>query len=115
MKYPSMMPKQSRAVFTPLTLSCAQPGTYSIGFKSATVSKIVANKVRTEAPDEELIINSPQKFECLISQVSQTVEIYMLDDQGMILTGGLVPLFDEFAALEPTTDAKSAFEPQQLK
>ena len=119
MKYPGKVPQKSRAIFTPVKLTCAQPGVYSIGLKWDTASKILARKLHVNLPNQEINIDSAAKFECPIKQVGQAVEVYLLSDREEILVGGLVPIFDEFSALEPPEDSKMSelqmFEPQQLR
>ncbi len=109
-------PRNSRATFTPLALTCAQSGTYSVGFRSEALSKVTAPRIQVELPGQEVGVNAAERFECPATLPDQAVEVYLLDAGGVILTGGLVPLFDEFAALEPVYDSSGFFfKPQQLK
>ena len=64
----------------------------------------------------EYSLKSQLPFECVVTRVDQSIVVYILDENNEPLTGGVIPLFDEFASLEPGRgDGSMMFEPQELK
>ena len=99
-----------------MALTCGQTGIYSVAFALKGISSIVASDLQVAEANKEIEIKSSHNFECPATQIDQTIIVYLLDNRGEPLTGGVIPLFDEFASLEPTTDSESdAFESQKLK
>jgi len=41
--------------------------------------------------------------------------MFLLNSKGESLTAGMIPVFNEFALLEVSTDSRNVFEPQELK
>ena len=113
------MPEKTKAIIVPTKLKCSQPGTYSIGLKCGTVSKIVAKDIQLKLPGQELSIEPITNFECTVTQVNQAAELYLLNEKEKEPVGGLVPILDEISDLEPPSDPKMdstlMFAPQQLK
>jgi hypothetical protein len=109
------MPSKSTAVLTPLSISCGNQGTYSVAFAVNGISNIVANNIKILKAKNEYPIQAAKSFECAITQVDQVVVVYLMNDRGEPLTGGEIPLFGEFAFLEPASSLQTAFEAQELK
>jgi len=109
------MPNKNTAVLTPLSISCGSQGTYSVAFAVNGISTVVASNIKIPKAKTEYTIQVAKSFECPITQVDQVVAVYLMNDKGEPLTGGEVPLFGEFAFLEPANSLQTAFEAQELK
>lgn len=109
------MPTSSSATIKLLSISCSKAGTYSIAFVVDEVRTTVANNLKVLRANSEYSLKSQPPFECPATRVDQSIVVYILDERNEPLTGGVIPLFDEFASLEPGSDQKTVFEPQELK
>lgn len=109
------MENKSTAVLIPLSISCGNQGTYSVAFAVNGISTIVASNLKILKPKNEYPIQSAKPFECPATQVDQVIVVYLMNERGEPLTGGEIPLFGEFAFLEPANSPQTAFEPQELK
>ena len=88
---------------------------YSLAFAVNNISTVVARKLEIHNPKESLNIIKSRSFECPILKVDQSVVVYLLNEGDEPLSGGIIPIFDEFIALEPSEDTTTIFESQQLK
>lgn len=109
------MPAKSSAILTPLSLSCGNQGTYSVAFAVNGISTVVASNLKILKAKSEHPIQHARSFECPITQVDQVAVVYLMNERGEPLTGGEIPLFGEFAFLEPASSPETAFEAQELK
>jgi len=115
MKYPTYIPDNSSAVIKLISVSCSKPGIYSIAFVVDEVRTTIVNKLKILRANNEYSLKGQEAFECPTTRIDQSILVYVLDEEGEPLTGGVIPLFDEFASLEPGSDPKTMFEAQELK
>lgn len=109
------MPTKSSVVLTPVAVTCGKTGTYSIAFSIKGSNVVVANNIEVAEENVECAIASSRSFECPAEQIDQSVIVFLLNSEGESLTAGTIPVFSEFAVLEPSNDSRKIFEPQQLK
>lgn len=65
--------------------------------------------------NEEFTITRTDTFKCPINNVEQSVVVYLLNERGEPLTGGVIPVCSEFPFLDPSEDTTTVFDPQQLR
>lgn len=98
----------------PLSLSCDVPGVYSIAFNNEGVNTIVAKDLKVTRPKQQFDIKNAKAFECPATKTDQSVILYLMNERGEHLTGGILSLFNEFGSLEPGVSTNTVFESQEL-